>query len=61
MDKNIEEALKYAESTSKIENMKPTSEELKMIKKILEEPSKEESFLKNVVEKVKEVQKSGKL
>lgn len=61
MDKNIEEALKYAESTSKIENMKPTSAELKMIKKILEEPAKEESFLKNVVEKVKEGKRNGKL
>ena len=61
MDKNIEDALKYAQSTSKIENMKPTSEELKMIKKILEQPTKEESFLRNVVEKVKEVQKNGKL
>lgn len=61
MDKNIEEALKYAESSSKIENIKPTSNELKIIKKILENQSKEESFLKNVVEKTKEAKRNGKI
>lgn len=58
---NLEEALKYAESSSKIEDMKPTSTELKIIKQILENQSKEESFLKNVVEKTKEAKKNGKL
>lgn len=61
MSKDIAEALKYAESSSKIENMKPTSNELKIIKKILEDQSKEESFLKNVVEKTKEAKCNGKI
>lgn len=60
-EETINKALKYAESSSKIEDMKPTSTELKIIKQILVEPSKEESFLKNIVQKVKEGKTNGKL
>lgn len=61
-DKKIEEAIKYAESTSKIEDMKPTVTELKMIKEVLEQSKGEESFLKSIVDQVKEEgKKNGKI
>lgn len=40
MKNKIEKAIKYAESTSMIENMNPTKEELKTIKQMLENPDK---------------------
>ena len=61
-DKKIEEAIKYAEATSKIEDMKPTVTELKMIKEVLEQSKGEESFLKSIVDQVKEEgKKNGKI
>lgn len=57
MKNKIEKAIKYAESTSMIENMNPTKEELKTIKQMLENPDKKQILIK--IQKKEE--KKGKI
>lgn len=42
MDNKIEEALQYADSTSSIENLKPTIEELEKVKELLQQQEKKD-------------------
>ena len=56
MKNKIEKAIKYAESTSMIENMNPTKEELKTIKQMLENPDK-----KILIKIQKKEEKNGKI
>ena len=57
MEKEIEQALTYVKASSQIENLAPTDKELKKIKNILQEPSKEDSFINSIVQKIKERKK----
>lgn len=57
MENKIEKAIKYAESTSMIENMNPTKEELKTIKQMLENSNKKQTLVK--IQKKEE--KNGKV
>lgn len=51
-DKSIDDALKYADASNKIENLSSTKDELKSIKEAILSGSRDESFLFNVVRKV---------
>ena len=57
MKDKIEKAIKYAESTSMIENMNPTKEELKTIKQMLENSDKRQVLVKAQ----KKEEKNGKI
>ncbi len=61
MDKEIEKALKYIKASSQIENLAPTEEEIEKIKQILQNPSKESSFLRSITQKVKGRKNNGKI
>ena len=56
MEKKVDKAVEYANATNKIEDLEMSKEELKEIKKALEE--NKESFLYRLVERLKE--KNGK-
>ena len=52
-NKKLEEAIKYANSSSSIENMNPTQDELNKIKKMLQEEvhKQKNKTQKNILEK----------
>ena len=52
MDKTLEEAIKYADATSKIEDLNMTKEELKEIKKAIKQENEE--FKEDVIKIIKE-------
>ena len=52
MDKTLEEAIKYADATSKIEDLNMTKEELKEIKKEIKQENEE--FKEDVIKIIKE-------
>ena len=56
MEKKVDKAVEYANATNKIEDLEMSKEEIKEIKKALEE--NKESFLYRLVERLKE--KNGK-
>lgn len=58
MDKTLEEAIKYADATSKIEDLNMTKEELKEIKKAIKQENEE--FKKDVIKIIKD-DKNGKI
>ncbi len=51
-DKSIDEALKYADASNKIEDLSSTKDELESIKAAILSGSRDESFLFNVVKKI---------
>lgn len=60
MSKKIEKAIKYAESTNKIEDLDLAREELEKIKKAILENKSQKSFLNSIVDGIKEKQ-NGKI
>lgn len=52
MEKKVDKAVEYANATNKIEDLEMSKEELKEIKKALEE--NKESFLYRLIERLKE-------
>ena len=60
-DKKIDDAIKYASSTNKIEDMNLSKNELEEVKKAIIDNKNSDKFVSEIVKKIDKSDKNGKI